>query len=747
MKKLSFSLAGIATALIGPAIAQAQNADIALEEIVVTAERVSSDIQKTPVAVAVLSGEDLEKRNITSVNNLQFATPGLTIQQSNAINIINIRGVGLSATGPNFGNGVAQYWNGLYTTSTGNTNNYFDVAQVEVLRGPQGTLSGQNATGGAIYLSSKRPQFNSDEGYASLQLGNYNNVRVEGAKNLAISDAWAARISVAQETRKSFYANLNANSFNPLVSPGSVFTQPGNINNQQLRVGLSFKPNDFWDGTLIQEYANTRSDGITNQIVGTATPGTTNYLSSVAIYNATPRGTRELSYNDQATRLDNRTYRGSLQLNFHLNDNLDLRSISGQQYTKQDERDDSDASPFDNGYGTFDTSQRATSQEFNLVYSGPQRLNGVIGALYYRLHGYQYAFTETHGSTATGVWVDTVPDTYTFVKFDTYQYVTAAFAQATFKIIPELELLGGARYTFRDDKLQRGFRIGTVPITNQNPAQTRADGDASATPTTYKLGLNWYISDKQFAYAQYATGFKDGTFQTSVDFGNVVKPEWVYNSEVGWKATLLDGRIRTNVDVYYTDYKDFQIQIPAQVATPPITPGSGPGDGGTFNSQGAKIKGIEAAFQAQLFDGLGLSANAAYSKSEFRPLTIRDNTLVPGPAAFIDIGGHTLNFAPKWTANVAVDYAFRFAGGGTLTPRAELSYQAEQYSRVFDQAYDLIPSRSILDLRLGYRPNDAWQVDGYVTNANDKLYYINRTQTTVAYGSPRQFGVKATYRF
>ena len=190
----------------GSAWAQASADEATLTELVVTAERRTSNLQTTPVAAAVLSGEDLQKKAVTSLDQLQFSMPSVTVQNFGQGNSFNVRGIGKSESNSATGVGVITYRDGVATfPGYFQTEPYYDIQSLELLRGPQGTFAGQNATGGAVFITEKNPDLASINGYAQVQLGNYDNQRLQGALNAPLGETLAVRMAFNTEHRDSFF--------------------------------------------------------------------------------------------------------------------------------------------------------------------------------------------------------------------------------------------------------------------------------------------------------------------------------------------------------------------------------------------------------------------------------------------------------------------------------------------------------------------------------------------------------------
>ncbi|MGH8256635.1 MAG: TonB-dependent receptor plug domain-containing protein, partial [Steroidobacteraceae bacterium] len=189
----------------------------ALQEVVVTAERRAEDVQTTPISVVAVSGNQLQAQQITTVQSLQQIAPNLTVTNGGTTQYVNIRGIGYSPVGGDGQNGIAMVHDGLSNNEDGVGLNtpYFDIADVEVLRGPQGTFAGVNSTGGAVEVTSQNPNFRGVNGYATAQIATYSDSRFQGAVNLPATDTLAVRLAFNEETSGSYFYDEGAEEDGP----------------------------------------------------------------------------------------------------------------------------------------------------------------------------------------------------------------------------------------------------------------------------------------------------------------------------------------------------------------------------------------------------------------------------------------------------------------------------------------------------------------------------------------------------
>ena len=297
-----------AVALLWAGTAQAQTSSSdrdeaqQLDEVVVTAERRTSNLQTSAVAATVLSGEDLQNKGVASLDQLQFAAPSTTVQNFGQGNFFNVRGIGKSEATTAVGVGVITYRDGVAAfPGYFQTEPYYDIGSLEILRGPQGTFAGANATGGAVFITARNPDFNSINGYASTQIGNYDQVKVQGAINLPLSDTLAVRLAANHETRGSIYDIT-----------GPYRGRPGEVDSSSVRASVLWQPTEALRVLFKTDYNNIDLGGYP------ADPA----LSTNAPFTLTSNGPNEA--HDEFVR-------SSLNVSYAFENGITLRSITGYQ--------------------------------------------------------------------------------------------------------------------------------------------------------------------------------------------------------------------------------------------------------------------------------------------------------------------------------------------------------------------------------------------------------------------------------
>ena len=705
-----------------------------LEEIVVTAERRTVNLQTTNLAASSLSAADLAKKSITELSDLQNTTPSLSIIDQGWAHSVNIRGIGLAVSAAMVAPGIATYRDGVFLpTQTSLGLPFYDLQDVEVLRGPQGTFSGQDATGGAVFVNSKSPVLSDHvSGELTAAYGNYNDVLFQGAANLPISDTLAARVAFLDEKRNSFYTD---------ISPTGYGQQPGRLDTMNLRVGLLWKPSDALSVLFKTEYDQFSNGGYAYQ----ALPGT-------SFYNAAPKTPYVINYDQQGLHGDEDYLLSSLQIDYTFASGITLKSNTGYQYNGNKAFYDADASPvpFESVKQNF--IERMWTEDLSLVSPDTGPLRWVVGGTYFN---YEIPLDG----------VQNLPPVNETVHLDVASQKRSygLFGSVTYNILPALELQTGLRYS--GDTVGQGgpitfatlsgIPLGVISLNTPNYNDNAWTG---------KVALNWQVGADDLLYIFWAKGYKSGGTNGSPVAGGEFIPETVFDYETGWKSTMLNGHLRTQLDAFYMRYEHFQISEFSPAVDQPAIANAG---------AASTIKGVEAQVQLQL-GAFGADANLSYVDSNIGSLPNQVDTrnlpngtaiglgtqctapAAPDPTPCFNYAPFTQAvssgpniFSPTWSANVGVQYEFNMGAAGTLTPRGDVSYMGQQWATFFETPVDRLGSRTLVNLHLTYQ-HDDWMVQGYATNISSKAYV---TGFTTVFGNnyylnaPRQFGVRVTRTF
>lgn len=678
------------------------------DEIVVTAERRATNLQRTPLAVTVLTGEDLANRGVTNIDQLQFISPGAVVNNFGQGIDFNIRGIGKAEHNTQTTTGVITYRDGVATFPGYFTAEpYYDIARVEILRGPQGTFVGQNATGGAVFVNSNNPIIGGGyHGYVQGQIGNYNLYGAQGAVNLPLTDTLAARIAFNADHRDSFYDTTGN------------YTGDDGIRMYSGRFSLLWEPTSDFSALFKTDL---------------------NYLDLSGYPSDPVNATNDLfdiTANAEVMALD-RFARSVLELNYEFGGGITLRSVTGYQDGTTMYRADLDGTS--TGFSTFvdDVDETIWSQEINLISPDDGPITWVLGA-YYQYDIYNFP---------DGEFIIGVPPGSVFTEYvlqgENWKHTSALFGQVTFDLLHDFELQLGARYSDTSSENDITVSQYSTPISQQ---QSEEWSNLSG-----KVALNWTIDEHNFLYAFVATGFRPGGLNVPVGFG-VPEPfdeELVTNYEIGWKAGWLDGRVRTQINAYYNDYENFQVII----GYPDL-----PVFGFELNTPNpTTIYGFEAQVEA-VFGDFSFDAGMGLMRSEIgqffatdprgATFTACDPETGPTSATCLDLDGRDQTYAPDFTFNIGAQYNFNLGNGDTITPRLNFGHVSEQWATLFQNEArgDRIEARNIFNAQLAWTHGD-FIATLWATNLTDERYVAAINSGLRFAGPPQQFGLRVLRAF
>ncbi|KTF70152.1 TonB-dependent receptor [Sphingomonas sp. HT-1] len=695
-----------------------------LGEIVVTAQRRTENLQKVPIAATALDSGELKANAVVRLNDLQNATPALSITDAGITSAINIRGIGLASNSPNVTAGVATYVDGLFQPPIVQANSFYDLASVEVLRGPQGTLVGSNSTGGAIFINSRNPDLKDVNGYVEGSGGNWGNYGVEGALNLPLASNLAVRGAGFYRGHDSYFTDV-----------GPFANQAGKLDEKGGRIGVLWEPGSF--RALLKTQINDRDIGgyAYRPIAGTE-------------FGAFREGDIYTLSFDTPVAIREKAFIASLELRKEFAGGVVLRSISGYQNKKIEGVNDIDASqaPVSAGGGIredYYARERQYSQELNLISPGGGQFEWILGG-YFQRNKIDVRIRQTQAGFPTDI------------DPENRRTTLGVFAQASYRIVPDVQVQLGGRYSHYRASGEGAVRIGAgIP---GFPAGGLAVADLAGSHedgrVTGKAAINWTVNPDHLLYAFVARGYKPGGFNT---VNSRFRPEMVWNYEVGWKASLLDRHVRTQLSAFYNRYADFQFEI--------VEPSTG--FNGVQNLSKGTIKGVEAQLQSK-FGGLSLDGNVAYVHSNLAGLSFVNTRRIPSgtlgpqcpagtpsspplcfdyrPAIITTAGGPNL-YSPEWTFGGSIAYAFALPGERTLTPRINYSYVGPRftylaYSPVSDRIAGYGLMSALVTLRSG-----RFHLEAYGTNLTGERYVSGQFGLREFYGAPREYGLRAGFTF
>ncbi|ESQ89430.1 TonB-denpendent receptor [Asticcacaulis sp. AC460] len=704
-----------------PALAQAQDTAPAAEpaqddgvEVVITAERRSQRLSTVPIAATVLTG-DITRKGVTNVSDLQAVAPSVAINTFNRSTFINIRGVGIAQSAPTSSPGVAYYIDGqLIPHEQFIGQSFYDLNSVEVLRGPQGTLTGQNSTGGAIYVRTPEPKYNTYGGMLDVTLGDYGKQRVVGAVNAGFNDNVALRVAAVMDQRDSYTTNIST----------KALSQPGNTDLTSVRSNLAIRSSD--DRTkfnLRLEWFDLETDN-----------------------NAVKRRGDTVSTDPFEIEEDGYSYmnqngsRASIEVRHALTDELQVRYLGSFQrgwnrdQTDGDRTDTRPPRPPAGNTGRVSNAYQLTAtsiHEINLISTSDSPIQWVLGA--FRMdEDIDLLLLRDNNH------IDYVSTVTSMSKTFAVNTSESIFGQATWKVTPNWELLLGLRNS-NDTQVYTRYAAGGPLL------PTPVVGTAESSESTGKLAVNYHTDGGSLIYLSGSKGYKAGGVNLTPNTPNF-GPETNFVTELGFKTKLFDNHLRVNADVFMSDYQD--IQLSSLVGALPTTQNATSGE-----SKGAELELIGN------FGNLSFTFGAGYLDAKFSQSACISDTNAPGTDAGCPTNlrfvpeDRVLPFSPEWTINGGVQYDFALAGDMVLTPRLQWSHITEQNATPFPSLNTIVPARDVVDARLTWDINPSWLLEGYVNNLTDEVYIASQIQSSssadggIIYGAPRTYGVRALFKF
>jgi iron complex outermembrane recepter protein len=696
---------------------------VALEEIVVTAQRRAENLQDVPIAVTALPASALKASGVQGTLDLPTVVPGLQMPESSGYVTPHIRGVGTAAFGAGLENSVAVYVDGVYYASApASIFNLNNISQVEVLKGPQGTLFGRNATGGLIHLLTADPT-GDFRGEAGVGYGSYQtttgNLYVTGG----IASGVDADLSMTYSHQGQGYGR---NVFN-----GADVYQDDLNYSARSKWLLEFDPT-----TLLRVNFDFSRD-LGNQLAATReAPGT--HLVFGAL---TPGGHWDTNQDFQPFN-DFKGYGVSVRLD-HDFGSAQLMNIAAYRKSQYSIGFDADLTPLAiETIAPLTDNEHQFSEELQLKSPGGQRVTWVAG-LYYlaATGGYHPTQVLLGGPLEIPLGPPPAPSlTGIDIVGDQKTTSVAGYGQASVEVAANTKATLGVRYTYERRELDAqefGF-AGAVPL---GPISAFTSRERRYYKPTWRFDIDHRFDDELFAYLSYNRGFKSGGFNVGVPSDKPFEPEVLDAYEMGLKMDWWDHRIRINPSIYYYDYKNIQVAhyVLGQV--------------GYYNGAAAQIYGLDMDAEAKLTRNLSVRGGVEFSKSRF---TSFPNALIatqlPTGGTDIHTGsatGNELPFAPKGTLNAAVDYR-------VAVPIGSIAWNVTYYyNKGWFAAPDNVlrqPAYGIANASVTWTATqDRYEVKLWTSNLTNEAVATaldsSAISSLVQYQPPRTYGVLFTTRF
>ncbi len=799
---LGSALAGQAQAQQTPAT---DSAEREIEVIQVSATKRVTTLRETPLAVTAFDQKTLDENHVLQLDDLQGVVPSLQIAQNGTQNtpMVYIRGIGSSDQTESGDPAVAFHIDGVYSArSQGASALMFDLEGAEILRGPQGTLFGRNATGGVVNLHTAKARLDGFEGNAELTLGNYDRKAVRAAINMPLSETFAVRVAGATDQSEGVVDFL----------PGSAMGEKyGSTDLAAARISTFYQPNDQFDWTLSYENFTDKGTGH----IPTLTGG-----SNRSSYVQEP-GFNDFTIDSVRTRA-----------NYRFDSELELSYIGG--YT-----DSSRVSVWDRTWsltkyewgGCVECTHEAVQHELQLKNEDSAQLQWMVGYFYFKENNNTHFDIVHPGTDYEGGSTPNKNLWSTYRQPDRGLKSNSLYAQSTYKITDEWRVSAGLRYT-KDERWDRGGRNIMCPDVKRTenkpltvfpnnaadpsnllgglapnkflvqPGQCWVDTYNDTSPewdkTTGMARLEHDLNSDVMLYASYATGFKSGTIQDGGTYKGTapfnqaaldaiiaannneaagtnayVAPEENKSIELGMKGMFFDKSLQLFAAMFSTEYTDLQVTSNVVTAT-------GADLLRKTNAGKATINGLEVEARYLVGSNGELSGSFSVLDAKYDEFLTTDSKYggdgklfnpsagVPSQPNLLDFSGNHLVLAPEFSGSVAYEHSFSLQSGAIVKPRARVTYSSEVW---FDPAnrgdrpqgfrnlpfaadIDRQSAYSKLDLSLSYEPADGqWGAEAFINNVTDRDIKSDQGRThgdpipNFMWQSPRTFGVRFNVSF
>ncbi len=717
-------------------------------EIVVTAQKRSESIQKVPISISAISGDQLAQRQIRAAEDLVTSVPGLQVNGAlgEGLPIFSLRGISmldfsLVQNGP-----IAVYYDEVYKGNFAIMGlGMFDLERVEVLKGPQGTLYGKNTTGGAVNLITRKPNFETG-GYASIGFGNFNQITSDGAAEVALNDALAARIAYTFERADGWVKNRY-----PGAPDANSARQYG------IRGSLRYNPNDSVDITLrgSTTLQNPQNYGIISIPGANGVGGEIFNIFGLTTDYRTGLGKREINTPD-ISRRRLRTYALAANADFQLSDVMTLTSITSWDQGSIYYAEDPDGTPAFTSEATYYGKTRQITQDLRLTSSFDGAFNFIVGGYFSseKIRSYNDVsyFTQIDVNGDGGVDGQDCIDGGGFLACNVYNQFKqkknsyALYSDASYELNEQLTLRGGLRFTHDRGKL-RDF-VAQIRAADRTPLFNTVPGSATDLFATTsrdfkndnvsgKIGIDYKPTERVMLYASYSRGYRGAAFNAQALFSpvelTVAKPEKIQAAEAGFKSEFLDRMVRLNGAVYWYGYKNQQVfDIDPQTSVQRL-----------LNLPKSRLFGAELDLQVRPTDQLTLSTGVAFV----------DTKVQKGSVQGVDVRGNHLVSAPAFTLTSSIDWTVPL-GNWAADTHVDLAYASKQYYDILNRATTTEGDYALVNGRVRFHPaEDRYGIAFWVKNLTNTFYRTNKIDASVlgfiyAHANPpRTYGVSIDMKF
>jgi iron complex outermembrane receptor protein len=720
-----FAISAVSACLANGAIAQSNSSSAQLEEILVQAQRREERLQDVPIAIAALGSEELAARAIVDIGDLRSAVPSLSVSHSagiNASNLIAMRGVSGLPSPIGTSQATAVYLDGVYLTRPNAA--FFsldDVERVEVLRGPQGTLYGRNATAGAISIVTRTPGETVKGGF-DVSAGSHGAHVARGSISGPLVGGLAGGISGSYDEHDGYFDNR--------VTGNEIGDRESHTVRGKLRYA---NESESFTADLSADYSKIETQTVFQNTYTSFAP--TGVL-------APPHDADTVSIDaasEDLTQSLTRSKGMALVINVLATDDLEFTSISAYREIKASDYYDLDGSAVPGIFSLAKNSSEAYSQELRAVLTTDRFF--ITGGLNYFTEDATYELAP-FGSP---VVAPTIPLTSPDDKSDLEAY--AAFTQVEFEVVPDVTLVGGLRFNHEERDFTVDYTQSTVP--GPKPLIRGSVSDNAVIPSA---GVNWQISPDLLVYGKVSEGYQAPGFNgqpgTASTDPNTFDAEQLVAYELGLKSQFLDRRLTFNAAAFYYDYSDLQVRSTVQ-----------PGQTRVDNAATATIQGAEITLIGAITDTLTLSTNMTYLDSEYGDFCEQVSGGAPfagDPSCanplFADRSGNRMNLAPEFSGSVSLTYRTSLSDVGEFSANVSYGWESNAYFQSNNESLLATGGWERVDSRVALALNNGIEVYVYGKNLTDDRYYGfalrgSPTLVPVTWSDPRTFGAGLRFQY
>jgi iron complex outermembrane receptor protein len=766
-RAVAAATAWIAVLLLAPVAsraAEATSADAAaadaadvngggIEEVVVTARRRAENVQDVPIPITAISGSTLEQAGLYRLEDFNQRLPSLNAQFANPRQTsIAVRGLGNNPANDGLESSVGVYLDDVYLGRPGMANQDFvDIDQVSLLRGPQGTLFGKNTTAGVLNITTRAPSF-TPSGTLEASGGNYGYYQVRGTlSGPLLDDTLAGRISYAKTSRDGYIDD---------VTDGRRLN---GVDRQGFRGQLLFKPNDALSVRVIGDYEREDSDCCVSVLYnlgpnnGAALKARLAAAGATEIYDPNFLSASINDYQHMYVRQGG----GSVQANWRFNGGYNLTSITAYRrwrFVPTNDADGTSASAIINAGQSDDDEQ--WSQEIRLASPAGGLVDWVAGLYYFYQYQNNQAFSQ-YGPSANALYG--LPafynNAYSLVHAHPKTTSYAAFGQGTWHATDKFDVTAGLRDTNEDktSHIERDAPVGAPGIALALPAYSSGDLKVSNNNVSALLSLGYKFGPNMLGYLSASRGAKAGGINQAVPAAGLtsaslyVSPETANDYELGVKSTLFEQRLLANLNLFWTDVKDYQATQLEQT-TPGVFVTT------LANIGRVRTRGVETEVTAKPVDWLALDLNASYNDAVYTSYANAPCSVESAAAGKVscNLSGQQVVGAPRWVVNPDINVNHSLGGGLSGYALAGYAWRSSFFGTSDNSEYARVPAYGLLNLRAGVRGDlgsNKWDFSIYADNALDKRYLVGglSTATFKAYslfpGAPRFWGATIRLEF